>query len=320
MAYADPGMSTATAGRKNAGAASVIGPRDAFPGREPFHQFIKRAALAIAFDMKPPRHRAAPVLYFRLLGHLLSTESSRRRLPDASSALAGREGVAGFCDDMSLATLRAAYAQGLYPCTHMGPVRWNAPPRRAVLDIAEFHLRDELKRKLKKDVFRVTFDELGSAHSVEVWDAQGRLAGGLFGTVVGPCFVVESLFHTQANTSKYGLAVLIAHLQAWGFRYVDNKLQNPHTHALGFREIDRDTYIGLISAARPEGANARWQVDERLDLGRWRPAQGPHPARCRDLALAASVARAGLTDAPGRACHVGRAPWRRRRSGTRCRR
>lgn len=314
MAYADPGMSTATAGRKNAGAASVIGPRDAFPGREPFHQFIKRAALAIAFDMKPPRHRAAPVLYFRLLRHLLSSESSRRRLPDASSALAGREGVAGFCDDMSVATLRAAYAQGLYPCTHLGPVRWNAPPRRAVLDIAEFHLRDELKRKLKKDVFRVTFDEqpravmracaeprdgqwpltwitpdvieaycaafaAGDVHSVEVWDAQGRLAGGLFGTVVGPCFVVESLFHTQANTSKYGLAVLIAHLQAWGFRYVDNKLQNPHTHALGFREIDRDTYIGLISAARPEGANARWQVDERLDLGRWRPAQGPPPAR-----------------------------------------
>lgn len=314
MAYADPGMSTTAAGAAKTRAAPVSGTERACVPREPFVQFAKRAALAIAFDMKPPRHRVFPALCSRLMRHLLSPQSARRRLPDPSSALAGREGVAGFCDDMSVATLRAAYAQGLYPCTHLGPVRWNAPPRRAVLDIAGFHLRDELKRKLKKGLFRVTFDAQpravmqacaeprggqwpltwirpdvidaycaafasGDVHSVEVWDADGHLAGGLFGTVVGPCFVVKSLFHTQPNTSKYGLAVLIAHLQAWGFRYVDNKLQNPHTHALGFREIARDAYVKMISGPRPDGAVRRWAVDETLDLGRWRPAKGAPPRR-----------------------------------------
>ena len=287
----------------------VAAPNGDLP-REGFAAWIKRAALSTAFDLKPPRAKVAPQLAARFLRHVLSGETARRTLPAASDALPGREGVAGFCDDMGVETLRRAYAQGLYPCTHFGPVRWNAPPLRAVLDIREFKLRDELRRKLKKRAFRVTFDmepravmiacaapragqwpltwitpdvveaymamfAAGETHSVEVWDESGALIGGLFGTVVGRCFVVESLFHTAANSSKYGLAVLIAHLQAWGFTHVDNKLQNPHTEALGFREIARVDYVALLRAPTPDAlARRRWSFDAGLDLGKWKPEQG----------------------------------------------
>ncbi len=281
--------------------------------REAFVAWLKRALMSTAFDVKPPRHRVAPKLAARLIRHLASGAERRRVLPRAEDALPGREGFAGFCDDMRVATLRRAYARGLYPCTHFGPVRWNAPPLRAVLDITEFKMRDELRRKLKKRAFRITFDTearavmiacaaprpgqwpltwitpdvieaylalhaAGDMHSVEVWDAEGQLVGGLFGTVVGRCFVVESLFHSAANSSKYGLAVLIAHLQAWGFTHVDNKLQNPHTEALGFREIARADYCALLVAPTPErSAHRRWSVDDTLDLSRWSPAKSAPP-------------------------------------------
>jgi len=278
--------------------------------REPFPARARRMALGLAFDLKPPRHRVLPALGWRLGRHLASGRAARARLPLPQDALPVREGVAGFCSDMSVATLRSAYAQGLYPCTHVGPVRWNAPPMRAVLDIDAFKLRDELRRKLKKRIFRITFDrapmavmkgcaaprpgqwpltwitpdvmrayhalyEAGDMHTVEVWDADSRLVGGIFGTVVGRCFVLESLFHTRDNSSKYGLAVLVAHLQAWGFTHVDNKLQNPHTEALGFREIERVDYVALLREPTPEAfAHRHWIFDETLDLGRWTPEKG----------------------------------------------
>ncbi len=285
----------------------------ALRNRETVPAFLKRAALATAFDLKPPRHRAAPRLTYRLVRHLFSGAPARRVLPDPDAALPGREGVAGFCDDMSVATLRGAYARGLYPCTHFGPVRWNAPPLRAVLDIGELKLRNELRRKLKKRPFRITFDreprrvmlacaapragqwpltwitpdvveaylalfDAGHMHSVEAFDASGELVGGLFGTVVGRCFVVESLFHTSDNSSKYALAVLVGHLQAWGFTHIDNKLQNSHCAALGFREIPRAVYVGLLDEPTPVArAGVRWAVDPGLDLARWNPAAGPPP-------------------------------------------
>ena len=272
--------------------------------------FLKRAALSTAYDLRPPRLKVAPRLTWRLARHLLSSAEARRKLPDPAGALPGAEGVAGFCDDMSVATLRAAYLSGLFPLSHFGPQRWCAPPFRSVLEICEFRLRDELRRKLKKRSFRVTFDrepvavmracagpregqwpltwitpdvieayhrlyQAGDMHSVEVWDSNSQLVGGLFGTVVGPCFVVESLFHKAANSSKYGLAVIIAHLQAWGFTHVDYKLHNPHIEALGFREIPRDDFVRIVAASRPaSGELGQWHVDAALDLGSWRPAQG----------------------------------------------
>ncbi|MBL8566033.1 MAG: leucyl/phenylalanyl-tRNA--protein transferase [Hyphomicrobiaceae bacterium] len=292
----------------------------ALRNRESLPAVLKRAALSTAFDLKPPRHRAAPRLAYLLVRHLLSGAPARHVLPDPCAALPGREGVAGFCDDMSVATLLRAYARGLYPCTHFGPVRWNAPPLRAVLEISELKLRDELRRKLKKRPFRITFDrdprrvmlacaapragqwpltwitpdvveaylalfDVGHMHSVEAYDAAGELVGGLFGTVAGRCFVVESLFHTRDNSSKYALAVLVGHLQAWGFTHVDNKLQNSHCAALGFREIPRATYVALLDQPTPAShAGVRWAVDPALDLARWTPAAGPPPRRAAEPA------------------------------------
>lgn len=286
-------------------------------GKETLPQFLKRAALSIAFDLKPPRTKWAPTLFYRTFRHLLASPDVRNRLPDPADALPGREAIAGFCDDLSVETMIRGYALGLFPCTHFGPMRWYSPKTRSVLELRDFKLRDELKRKLKKKLFRVTFDmapeaviracaeprpgqvpitwlgedmiqsflalnQHGTVHSLEVWDETGALIGGLFGTIAGKSFIVESLFHTRDNTSKYGLAVLMGHLQAWGFTHVDYKLHNPHVAALGFLEIPREDLCQIMTQETPAIAAERiWRIDETLDLGRWKPSDGAPPRVAR---------------------------------------
>ena len=59
--------------------------------------------------------------------------------------------------------------------------------------------------------------DAGYAHSVEVWDRAGNLAGGLTAWQSAASFVTESQFARQADASKVGLVALSAHLQQWGF-------------------------------------------------------------------------------------------------------
>lgn len=279
-----------------------------------FNARAKQAILAILYDVKPPRHRQLPAMMKRWLAYGLASSDAKSRPPLDQSPI-GSDGLLGFSNNMRVDVLRTMYANGAFPMTHHGPVRWYAPPNRAVLKISDFRPRSELKRKLRKQLFRVTFDEAprdvmkacaeprpgqwpltwitpdvveaydalhraGDMHSVEVWDNEGRLVGGLFGTSVGPVFVIESLFHRASNASKYGLAALMAHLQAWGFQFVDYKTMNPHIASLGFSDMPLPDYLAVLEntsgVAAPTGC---WRLNAALDLGKWKPADGPPPLR-----------------------------------------
>lgn len=56
----------------------------------------------------------------------------------------------------------------------------------------------------------------GHAHSVEAWDADGNLAGGLYGVDAGGVFCGESMFFRQPNASKLALLYLIDHMKQKG--------------------------------------------------------------------------------------------------------
>ena len=51
--------------------------------------------------------------------------------------------------------------------------------------------------------------ELGWAHSVEVFDRAGQLAGGLYGVRIDGLFSGESMFHLQRDASKVALMALV---------------------------------------------------------------------------------------------------------------
>ena len=121
--------------------------------------------------------------------------------------------------------------------------------------------------------------ELGHAHSVEVWDDEGRLAGGLYGLAVGGVFFTESQFTRKRDASKVGFATLNCHLQKWGFALNDGKNPTAHLAQLGFEQIPRSRFNAILRdhCGRDVVTPGQWRVDAGLDIGAWDPAAAAAP-------------------------------------------
>ena len=89
----------------------------------------------------------------------------------------------------------------------------------------------------------VKFHEAGMAHSVEVWDEDGMLVGGLYGVDAGGVFCGESMFHRAPNTSKLALLHLIDHLKTRNATWLDAQVMTPHMRTLGAKEISRKEFL-----------------------------------------------------------------------------
>jgi leucyl/phenylalanyl-tRNA--protein transferase len=83
----------------------------------------------------------------------------------------------------------------------------------------------------------------GKAHSIEAYDADGKLVGGLYGTDLGGIFAGESMFHLKPNASKIALLHLCRALQTQGFEWIDIQQLTPHMEKLGARQIPRREFI-----------------------------------------------------------------------------
>jgi leucyl/phenylalanyl-tRNA--protein transferase len=88
------------------------------------------------------------------------------------------------------------------------------------------------------------------AHSIEAWDGEGDLAGGLYGVDAGGVFCGESMFFVQPNASKLALLFLIEHLRSRGSTWLDVQVMTPHMMALGARDIDRDEFLDKLKDTR----------------------------------------------------------------------
>jgi leucyl/phenylalanyl-tRNA---protein transferase len=217
------------------------------------------------------------------------------------------DGLAGICTDLSVPTLKAAYAKGLFPFAHIGPQKWWAPAERMVVRPAAIHISKTTRRLLRNEHYTVTFDTAfaevlkacaepragqvhltwirpdiieayealhaaGIAHSVEVWDRTGVLAGGLYGVAIGKVFFTESMFARQADASKVGLVTLSRHLKEWGFLLNDAKRDSAHLRSLGFTLMPRAEFNAILRESCGEGGKeGLWTVDKDLGVARWDP-------------------------------------------------
>jgi leucyl/phenylalanyl-tRNA--protein transferase len=190
--------------------------------------------------------------------------------------------VVGFGADLEPGTLLGAYRSGVFPMPVRGKViAWWAPEPRGIIPLGP-----ELKpfsRSLRKACRRfevrvdTAFDlvieacaelprhgawidsgikhayrrlnRLGWAHSIEAWDSQGRLAGGLYGVGIGGLFAGESMFHLQTDASKVALVGLIELLRDCGATLLDVQWATPHLKSLGAVEVPRREYLERLSAA-----------------------------------------------------------------------
>jgi len=276
--------------------------------REQPDETLRRWTLGVAYAMRPGRIRAVPPLLAFTAVRLLTGD---RRLPKAADARDTCNGLCGLVSDLAPATLLKAYARGLYPFCHIGPLKWWAPRERMVLFFPEFHIAKRLRRQIRNGGYRVTFDrafadviracakprtgkapltwitprimaayteafEASHAHSFEVWNADGDLVGG-YGLAFGRMFATESQFSFEPNTSKIGFTVFNWHLARWGFVLNDGKHFTPTIDGMGFRAIPREAFTALCqNHGRMPHRIGRWSIVADLaTVSAWKPEETP---------------------------------------------
>ena len=94
---------------------------------------------------------------------------------------------------------------------------------------------------------------LGYAVSVEVWNKEGDLAGGLYGMSMPNAFIGESMFSREPNTSKLALICLAQRLQSIGIKMIDCQLETAHLKSMGGRFISYEEYMKILN---PKGLKA----------------------------------------------------------------
>jgi leucyl/phenylalanyl-tRNA--protein transferase len=200
---------------------------------------------------------------------------------------------------LDTALLLRAYAAGLFPMadTRESPdVFWVEPRRRGIIPLEGFHLSRSLARTLRRETFHHSADRAfelvisscaeraegreqswinqsieeayvrlhaqGHAHSIEIWNSDGALVGGLYGVRLGAAFFGESMFSRVPDASKAALAHLIARLRLGGFHLLDTQFWTPHLGRLGAIEVKRSRYLSLLSEA--VGLAADWGALDRF--------------------------------------------------------
>lgn len=177
-------------------------------------------------------------------------------------------------------TLYYAYTHGIFPWTE-NPIRWFCLEPRAIFDIPSFHISRTIKRKIKKQLFRITFNQAfkevmrgcahrilestwitsgfikgytefhkaGYAHSIEAWNKNGDLVGGVYGVAIGKFFAGESMFSRESDAGKVALTYLFNALELDGFTLFDTQALNEVTCNLGAFEISKRKYLSRLKEA-----------------------------------------------------------------------
>ena len=197
---------------------------------------------------------------------------------------ASPDGVLCTGGNLSPGMLLSAYRQGVFPWFNdEDPIVWWSPDPRFILLPRELHVSGTMRKILKKRPYELRLDTafsaviqacsttprpgqrgtwitgdmieayerlhaLGYAHSVEAWK-DGRLEGGLYGLSLGSAFFGESMFSLEPDASKAAFLPFVWLLAEAGFTLVDSQVRTAHVESMGGRNVPRDEYLAMLSAA-----------------------------------------------------------------------
>lgn len=207
-------------------------------------------------------------------------DESRWRFPLASDMPAGDIVCVG--GDLEPSTVINAYRRGIFPMEVSGlpdVLGWWSPDPRGILPLDGLRVTRSMRQSAKRFEVRVdtcferviracgdpsredgwinekfihaytTLHELGWAHSIEVFDASGQLAGGLYGVRIEGLFAGESMFHVKRDGSKVALMALVDLMRTSGMQLLDVQWCTDHLASLGVIEIPRDDYLARLTGA-----------------------------------------------------------------------
>lgn len=197
--------------------------------------------------------------------------------------LAEDDGLFAVGGDLSVDRLLLAYSNGIFPWysfRDQPQILWYCPMKRFVIFPDKIHISHSMRTLLNKDEYSVSinndfdgvinncsklrYDEEGAwlgkdmikaytelyrqgfAASVEVWDKEGKLVGGLYGVSIGPAFFGESMFSLVPSASKIALIFLAKYFQQCGGKLIDCQFETPHLKSMGGEYISYDEYMDII--------------------------------------------------------------------------
>ena len=207
---------------------------------------------------------------------------------------AADEGLLAFGGDLSPNRVLTAYRKGIFPWYNADdPILWWSPNPRLVLYPETFKMSKSFRRTLRKNNFKVKFDQkfaevihycskvprkdqegtwiidevqeaykelfsMGFAHSIEVYE-NNELVGGLYGLAMGRAFFGESMFSLKNDASKIAFKALSDVLALRGYDFIDCQVSNNHLLSMGAVEISRDRFLDELDEALLKSS----------DLGSW---------------------------------------------------
>ena len=184
--------------------------------------------------------------------------------------------------DLEPATLINAYRRGIFPMevsALQGALGWWSPNPRGIVPLDHLRVTKSMRQSARRfdiridtcfaDVMRAcgdpsredgwitgefiaaytTLHQLGWAHSVEVFDREGQLAGGLYGLRINGLFAGESMFHARRDASKVALMALVDLMRDSGMALLDVQWCTEHLASLGAIEVARVQYLTLLADA-----------------------------------------------------------------------
>jgi len=197
--------------------------------------------------------------------------------------LANRDGLLAFGGDLTTARLKTAYKNGIFPWYNQDDeILWWAPDPRMVLYPDEIKISKSMRSFLRKHNYTITENKAfetvidycskvtrkgqdgtwlhpdmkaayidlfhnDMAFSVEVWNADGKLVGGLYGVRTNARVLSgESMFHLESNTSKLAFIYLAEQARKNKVEIIDCQLYTDHLAKMGAREIPREKFMKYL--------------------------------------------------------------------------
>lgn len=195
------------------------------------------------------------------------------------------DGLIAVGGDLSFDRLLLAYSNGIFPWygfKERREIMWFCPMDRFVIFPEKIHVSHSMRTLINHRTYHVTYNrafndvirgcsqadgrynergawlgedmisayerlhERGYAASVDVWDKENHLVGGLYGVIIGRSFFGESMFSLVPSASKLALIYLAHMMQDRGGNLIDCQFETPHLKSMGGDHIPYDRYIEFI--------------------------------------------------------------------------
>jgi leucyl/phenylalanyl-tRNA--protein transferase len=174
------------------------------------------------------------------------------------------------------------YRQGIFPMSETRNdegVGWYSARMRGIIPMDRFKVSKNVERIIRQEryecrintCFRDVMEECaarnttwisgliinsfellhlaGHAHSVEMFNEQGELAGGLYGVTLGAAFFGESMFKNSKEADKVALWHCHHILEKNGFELWDTQFYTDHLARFGCIEIPASEYERRLERA-----------------------------------------------------------------------